>query len=495
MNTDSKLLAVSAGLRAALGYYRLVAEIGRGGMASVFLSLFPNGDGTSRKVVLKQLHPELANDDDFRVMFEDEARVATRLHHDNVVETYDVYCDVDLCVLVMEFLDGQTLSRVRQRARRASQVPLPIHLRILAEALAGLHYVHELNDVNGNPLGIVHRDVTPSNIFVTYDGRVKVLDFGIAKATTCVAQTRMGVIKGKLAYMSPEAVRGERVDRRSDIFSVGVMLWEAATGLRLWKDHDEIAVFRRLAMGDLPVRPPGVEIVHPELFRIAQRALAVDPSQRYGTAAELKQEIDDLLSLFGDTTSAPALSSYMESSFTEERAKLEAVLEQALTRSSVAPVSQRRILASDLCDSYSALDPSKSPMTTSTSSGGTFRTYDVSIDLGEGADFPRRHGFLIAAAAAATLAVGVAFVAHAPFGRQNGWSAPKPLPASAGAASPVGNPSIATPPVPDSLVADSAVPVPSPANSVAAGLPARSAEALPSKPPRPLRSVQTREVQ
>jgi serine/threonine protein kinase len=136
MTTDSNSLDTSAGLRAALGYYRLVAEIGRGGMASVFLSLFPNGDGTSRKIVLKQLLPELAMDDDFRAMFEDEARVATRLHHENVVETYDVYADADLCVLVMEFLDGQTLSRIRQRARSTGNVPLALHLRVLADVLA-----------------------------------------------------------------------------------------------------------------------------------------------------------------------------------------------------------------------------------------------------------------------------------------------------------------------------------------------------------------------
>jgi eukaryotic-like serine/threonine-protein kinase len=440
MKTDSNSLAVSAGLRAALGYYRLVAEIGRGGMASVFLSLFPNGDGTSRKVVLKQLHPELATDDDFRVMFEDEARLATRLHHDNIVETYDVYSDLDLCVLVMEFLDGQTLSRIRQRARSASHVPLSIHLRILAEALAGLHYVHELTDANGNPLGIVHRDVTPSNVLVTYDGRVKVLDFGIAKATTCVAHTRMGVIKGKLAYMSPEAVRGEPVDRRSDIFSVGVMLWEAATGLRLWQDHDEVAVFRRLLTGDLPLHPLGAQIAHPELFRIAERALAVDPCQRYATAAELKQEVEDVLSQLGNAPSAAALSAYMESSFTMEREKLQAVVERALACSSAPPVSQRRLLASDLCDSYSALDVSPPPTAASTSSGGTFRTYDVPIDFGEGADrFSPRHGFLMAAAAtAATLAITVAFAAHLPSGRRSGWfgSALQPSPATAAASLP-----------------------------------------------------------
>jgi serine/threonine-protein kinase len=446
MNTDSNSLAVSAGLRAALGYYRLVAEIGRGGMASVFLSLFPNGDGTSRQVVLKQLHPELAMDDDFRAMFEDEARLATRLHHENVVETYDIYSDLDLCVLVMEFLDGQTLSRVRQRARKVSNVPPSIHLRVIAEVLAGLHYVHELTDEDGRPLGIVHRDVTPSNVFITYDGHVKVVDFGIAKATTRVAETRMGVLKGKLAYMSPEAVRGEPVDRRSDIFSVGVMLWEAATGLRLWQDHDEVAVYRRLATGDLPLNPPGATVLNPELLRIAKRALAVDPYQRYDNAEEMQHEIENLLVHLGKITRAPALAAYMESFFAVEREKFQQIVDDALARFPIQPVSQRRLLANALSDSYPALDPSEPPTTVSTPSGGTFRTtsYDVPLESDEIPDFrSRRHGILLAAAAAA-FALGVAFVAHVPPGLESGrlWSILR----GAGSTAAVAVPPMASPP-------------------------------------------------
>ncbi|MET0594656.1 MAG: serine/threonine-protein kinase, partial [Polyangiaceae bacterium] len=419
MKNDSNSLAVSAGLRAALGYYRLVAEIGRGGMASVFLSLFPNGDGTSRKVVLKQLHPELAMDDDFRAMFEDEARLSTRLHHENVVETYDIYSDTDLCVLVMEFLDGQTLSRIRQRARRVSNVPLSIQLRILAEVLAGLAYVHELNDDDGRPLGIVHRDVTPSNVFVTYDGRVKVVDFGIAKASTRVAETRMGVLKGKLAYMSPEAVRGEPVDRRTDIFSVGVMLWEAACGVRMWSDHDEVAVYRRLATGDLPITPPNGAAVHPDLLRIAQRALAVDPYDRYASATEMREDIENLLANLGKVTRAPALSAYMESFFAVEREKFQAIVDEALERFPTRPISQKRLTANQLSASYPALDPSEPPTTVSTPNGGTFRTAAYDVPLGDDVpEFrPGRHTLSIAASVAA-VAMGVAFFAHSPSSSQ-----------------------------------------------------------------------------
>jgi serine/threonine-protein kinase len=395
-------------------------------MASVFLSLFPNGDGTSRKIVLKQLHPELAMDDDFRAMFEDEARVATRLHHDNVVETYDIYSDLDLCVLVMEFLDGQTLSRIRQRARAVGNIPLSIHLRVLAEVLAGLHYVHELTDHGGKPLGIVHRDVTPSNVFITYDGRVKLVDFGIAKATTRIAETRMGVLKGKLAYMSPEAVRGEPVDRRSDIFSVGVMLWEAATGLRLWQDHDEIAVFRRLAIGDLPLCRAGAQITSPVLLLIANRALAVDPCQRYDSAEEMQHELENLLVKLGEATRAPALSTYLESSFAADREKFQKIVDKTLARSPRHPASQRRPVGNALGDSYPGLDPSEPPTTVSAPSGKTFRgaSYDVPLEPGELPDFrPHRHGFLLGAVAAA-ISVGVAVVANSPASLQRSWPAP-----------------------------------------------------------------------
>ena len=423
MTNHTNSLAVSAGLRAALGYHRLVCEIGRGGMAGVFLSLFPNGDGTTRKIVLKQLHPELAMDDDFRAMFEDEARVATRLHHHNVVETYDIYSDPDLCVLVMEFLEGQTLSRVRQRARKVGNVPLLIHLRVLAEVLAGLHYVHELSDQGGKPLGIVHRDVTPSNVFITYDGQVKVVDFGIAKATTCIAETRIGVLKGKLAYMSPEAVQGEPVDRRSDIFSVGVMLWEAATGLRFWQDHDDVAVFRRLATGDLPLYRAGMQIPNGELFGIVQRALAIEPCQRYEDARQMQQEIESLLVRLGNLTEVPALSVLMESWFAVERERLKKLIERAEARFPAQPLSQRRLAVNGPSESCVTVDPSEPPTAVSTPSGTTFRgaSYDVPLDSDDLPDFrPRRHGFVLGAGAAA-LSVGIAVVAHGPTVMQKVW--------------------------------------------------------------------------
>jgi eukaryotic-like serine/threonine-protein kinase len=389
MTTDPNVLAVSAGLRAALGDYRVVAEIGRGGMANVFLALYPSEDGTSRPVVLKQLRAGLAHEVEFRTMFENEARLATRFRHQNVVETYDIYSDRDLCVLVMEFLHGQTLSHVRQRANQGSHVPFSIHLRVLADVLAGLHYVHELTDEDGMPLGIVHRDVTPSNVFVTYDGGVKVVDFGIAQATMGGTETRLGVLKGKLAYMSPEAVRRERIDRRSDIFSVGVMLWEAATGRRLWQEHDEVEVYGRLAAGDLPIQVPTAQGTSMDMLRIAERALAVDPDQRYATAEEMRQELEDVLVRLGKTTPMAGLAAYMEAFFSVEREQFQAVV--------------------DTTDH-------PTPMCSPLASSDIFRPTTTSYEVVEQTPNFRpglRRGFGVAFVAAAA-AFGVAYAAHAP---------------------------------------------------------------------------------
>jgi serine/threonine protein kinase len=327
MTIDSNVLAVSAGLNKVLGPHRIVAEIGRGGMANVFLAVTSQGRGARRHVVLKQLRSEFVQQDDFRVMFENEASLATRFRHAHVVQTHDFCADPALCVLVMEFLDGQTLSRIRQKARRGSQVPFAIHLRVLSDVLAGLHYVHELKDAR-RPLGIVHRDVSPSNVFVTYDGRVKVVDFGIAQATLRDhASPSNGLAKGKLAYMSPEAVRNERVDRRTDIFSVGIMLWEAATGLRFWRDQDEMAVFRRLAAGDLPMQATGLRGAGAEMFEIAARALAVDPLHRYPTAVAMRKELEEVLARLKKTTPIAGLATYMKTSFSTEKEQSRALVE------------------------------------------------------------------------------------------------------------------------------------------------------------------------
>jgi eukaryotic-like serine/threonine-protein kinase len=313
----------------ALGDYQLVAEIGRGGMADVYLALAPAVNGASNQVVIKQLRSDVVEDDDFRAMFLDEARLAKTLDHPNIVKTIEVGKDGDACFIVMEFLDGQPLSRVRGYARKSgAETPLSIHLRILSDVLCGLHYVHELIDHEGAPLGVVHRDVTPQNIFVTYDGQVKVVDFGIAKGRARHVETRVGVVKGKLSYIAPENVRGDHVDRRSDIFSVGVLLWEAATGRRFWQGLDELAIYHRLVSGELPTQS-GAADMSPQVFAIVQRALAPNPDHRFATAAEMRSAIAALPQL---SASSSAVSGYLYQLFVEERRRFHKLLQEEVGR-------------------------------------------------------------------------------------------------------------------------------------------------------------------
>ena len=204
-------------------------------MAVVHLAVMHAQAGFNKLLVIKQIHERFTVDPEVLGMFLDEARLAARLSHPNVVQTNEVGQDGERHFLTMEYLDGQPLNRVLWRMKDRGGLPLGLHLRVLADVLAGLHYAHELVDYDGSPLGVVHRDVTPHNVFVTYDGAVKVVDFGIAKARDALTHTKVGIIKGKIAYMAPEQARGETVDRRADVFAVGVMLWEAVTGTRPWK--------------------------------------------------------------------------------------------------------------------------------------------------------------------------------------------------------------------------------------------------------------------
>src|SRR5262245_17013090 len=297
-------------------------------MSEVYLTLVQGGLGGFQKLVaVKLLRRDLAEDEVFRRMFLEEARLTARLNHPNVVQTNDVGEDGGRYYIAMEYLEGQTFERVR-RARNASKLfPQTMQLAMLADVLAGLHYAHELVDYDGTPLAIVHRDVTPSNVFITYDGQVKLVDFGIAKVLDSLNHTKVGVLKGKARYMAPEQITGAPVDRRADVFSVGVMLWEILSGAPIWSGRNENEILRRVSIGDLP---PVAREAPPALVRICARAMAHQPDDRYPTADALRVEIESYLAQHVTPTRERGLGAAVSELFRDERAQIRGLIEAQL---------------------------------------------------------------------------------------------------------------------------------------------------------------------
>jgi serine/threonine-protein kinase len=312
------------------GRYRLIAGLGHGGMAAVHLAVMQGPLGFNKLVVVKEILPRFADDQDILGMFLDEARLAARLSHPNVVQTNEVGVEGKHHFLAMEYLDGQPLSRVLPRLARHGGLPLVMHLQLIADLLGGLHYAHELQDYDGTHLGVVHCDVSPQNTFITYDGAVKVLDFGVAKARTALTQTPVGVIKGKLAYMSPEQVRGDELDRRADVFAAGVMLWEAATGTRPWRGASDFTIATSLLAGHFPAPSASNAGVSVELEAIILKALSFSPRDRHATAAELQAAIEAHVQTLGGRLPPSELGKLVSSRFAPERAVITAVIEEQL---------------------------------------------------------------------------------------------------------------------------------------------------------------------
>lgn len=314
-----------------VGRYRVLSELGRGGMSNVFLAFARGPSGVNKLVVLKALLPDLAAEPYALSMFLDEVRIAAQLNHPNVVQTYEVGTEGDRHVMVMEYLEGQSLSQIVKRAEQSGR-PLPprLQIRVIINALEGLHYAHELRAYDGAALELVHRDVSPQNVFVTYDGQVKVLDFGIAKAATSSTHTATGVVKGKVAYMAPEQTVADAIDRRADIFSVGCMLWAVAGGRKLWKDMPDVQIMRRVINGEVPSPQslnPGCD---DELNRIVMKALAHDPAHRYQTALEMQHDLERYAESSGGIAKQKELAQYVSDLFEDTRANLKLLIERQL---------------------------------------------------------------------------------------------------------------------------------------------------------------------
>lgn len=273
-----------------IGRYRLLYPIAAGGMAQVWTAR-PEGGGLARTVAIKLVRPEFAADDEYSRMFIDEAMVASSIHHPNVCEIYELGRDGDLLFMVLEWIAGDSLSGLVQRGTDLSPLPDQVAARIVADACAGLHAAHEALGPDGQPLGIVHRDVSPPNILISMHGHVKVSDFGIAKARHQLhSKTRTGEIKGKFAYIPPEQILARGVDRRADVYAMGCVLYVATLGLRPFGGG--ATALGKIVQGKYKL-PNELRADYPEeLQAIVTKALAVDPAQRYQTAEEMRVALE-----------------------------------------------------------------------------------------------------------------------------------------------------------------------------------------------------------
>ncbi len=276
-----------------LDRYQVVGEIASGGMATVYLSRLPGVGGFRRLVAIKQLHPHLAHEQEFVEMFLDEARLAARIHHRNVVPILEIGTSVGGYYLVMEYIEGVTLARLLAQAVLKKQpVPRPVLLRVVLDTLTGLSAAHDLKDDDGALLGVVHRDCSPQNILVGVDGCTRITDFGVARASCRLHTTREGAMKGKLAYMAPEQTGGENFDLRADLFSVAVVLWEALSSRRLFRGKTEAQTLRRLIHEPIPRLRDAVPDIHPALDELCHKGLQRDPDQRFQTASDMADEVE-----------------------------------------------------------------------------------------------------------------------------------------------------------------------------------------------------------
>ncbi len=326
-----------AGAGAFVGRYRIVDELGVGGMATVHLARADGPGGFQKWVALKRIHPHLAEDAQFIDMFLDEARIAARISHPNVAQVFDLGRAGNTYWLAMEYLHGEPLREVlRLIEDGAAPMPPEIAAKVCADAAEGLHAAHELRGRDGQPLGLVHRDVSPHNLFVTFEGGVKVVDFGVAKARGRLSDTHVGILKGKVAYMSPEQTRGEAIDRRTDVFALGVVLWELTTGRRLFRSDSDLETVARVQACRVP-KPSSLVPGYPlALERIVMGALEPRPEARWPTARHFARELQRFVISIGHLVTADEVGGYLKSMLIQRFETRQAYLERAaeVTRTS-----------------------------------------------------------------------------------------------------------------------------------------------------------------
>ncbi|MCP4500847.1 MAG: serine/threonine protein kinase [Deltaproteobacteria bacterium] len=298
--------------------YEILRPLGQGGMAEVLLAKQRGVVGIDKLVVIKRILPQYASEQSFVAMFLDEARVAADLVHPNVVSVHEAGESDGSYYLVLEYLQGRDLRRLQRRLEKSTRpIPAGHVVRIALDAAEGLHYAHTKNDLEGRAMNIVHRDVSPQNIVVTWDGSAKILDFGIAKADSQQEHTETGIIKGKYTYMSPEQARGEKVDARSDQFSLGVILWELLTGKRLYKRDNDVAIVTAICEEKVSA-PSDFADLPDDLDKVVLKMLNKDPADRYDSLRDVTLALEDCVSNSSLSASQARLGTYLEDLFLEE---------------------------------------------------------------------------------------------------------------------------------------------------------------------------------
>ncbi len=319
------------------GRYELLVEMGYGGMATLYLARMSGPSNFEKLLAIKKIHEQLVAEPQMVAMFLDEARISARIQHPNVVQIFEFDEVAGAHYIAMEYVHGHDFAALLQAVGQHPECAYRWShaARVVADAAAGLHAAHELTTADGRSLNLVHRDVSPQNLLLSYQGYVKVADFGIATAVDKLSQTLAGTVKGKVAYMSPEQVRGGAVDRRTDIFALGIVLWEAVTLQRLFREPTDVATMKRVAEADVP-RPRSIARDLPvTVERVIMKALARNPDERYQTAAELRRALEKAMSSAGELLGSSAIEDLMAELFANYKIKKDLEIKQAAQATAV----------------------------------------------------------------------------------------------------------------------------------------------------------------
>lgn len=369
------------GLPRTFGRYTLFEQIGKGGMAQIYLARAETELGATRLAVVKQILPAFADDPRFAEMLIHEAKLAARLGHRRIVQVFDLgkheppvssasegappSADAQLYI-AMEYVEGFDLnSLLRRCTEQKIPLPAPHALGIVADVLEGLDYAHRRTDEDDKPLGIVHRDVSPSNVLISYEGEVKLCDFGIAHANDLVKDDSSEALKGKAGYMSPEHARGESLDARADVFAAGIILWELLAGKRLYKPKSEVPLVEQAQRAEIPALPDKGVARHAELEKIVRRALAKDREERYPSAGAMLRDLETFLADSGLLASRLELGKWIASSFGTELIDKRRESERRLPKSVPPARSSERVRAAAPVGAPPSSPPSSAPSTSS----------------------------------------------------------------------------------------------------------------------------------